>query len=53
MSRDKYQNLPEGEKSKKREYGREQYTNLSETEKQRLFVYRNRYYEMKKNKTLL
>ena len=35
-SRERYQNLSEGEKYKKQEYGRKRYKNLSEDEKQRL-----------------
>ena len=35
-SRERYQNLTEEEKNKKRKYGRERYKDHSKTEKQRL-----------------
>ena len=36
QARDKYINLPEEEKNKKREYGKNRYHNMSEEKKQRL-----------------
>ena len=36
QARDKYRNLSEEEKNKKREYGKNRYCNMSEEEKQRL-----------------
>ena len=47
QARDKYRNLSEEEKSKKREYGRNRYRNMSEEKKQRLKEYQKNYLEAK------
>ena len=47
MSRERYQNLTNEEKTKKQEYGRERYKNLSENEKQKLSEYRKRSFAKK------
>ena len=47
-SHERYQNLNEEEKNRKREYGRKRYKNISKTQKQRLAKYKKRY-EMRKN----
>ena len=41
--RDKYRNLPEEEKIKKREYGKNRYHNMSEEKKQKLKEYQKEY----------
>ena len=48
-SGEKYQNLTEKEKNRKREYGLEEYKNLLEDEKQRLLSYRKTYCKIPKN----
>ena len=40
--RDKYRNLSEEEKNKKREYGKNRYCNMSEEKKQRLKEYQKK-----------
>ena len=50
MKRDKYRNLSEGEKIKKREYGKNRYHNMSEEKKIRLKEYQKNYREAKKSK---
>ena len=45
---DKYRNLSEEEKNKKREYGGNRYHNMSEEKKQRLKQYQKNYREVKK-----
>ena len=45
--RDKYRNLSEEEKNKKREYGKNRYCNISEEKKQRLKEYQKNYCEAK------
>ena len=42
FSRRRYQNVPEEEKSKRENIGRERYIDLSENEKQKLVEYRKR-----------
>ena len=44
-SRDKYRNLSEENKNKKREYGKNAYRNMSEEMKQRLKEYQKNYRE--------
>ena len=46
---DKYRNVSEEEKNKKREYGRNRYRNMSEEKKQRLKEYQKNYREAKKS----
>ena len=48
QARDKYRNLSEEEKNKKREYGKNRYPNMSE-EKKRLKEYQKNYREAKKS----
>ena len=48
QARDKYRNLSEEEKNKKREYGKNRYHNMSEEKKQRLKEYQKHYREAKK-----
>ena len=50
QARDKYRNLPEEEKNKKREYRKNRYCNMSEEEKKRLKAYQQNYHEAKKYK---
>ena len=53
QARDKYRNLSEEDKNKKREYGRNRYHNMSEEKKQRLKEYQKKkknYHETKKLK---
>ena len=47
---ERYQDLPEEEKSKKWQYDWKRYKNLLEDEKQRLVEYRKKYYKVWKNK---
>ena len=47
MALERYQNLSEEEKHKKRQYGRERYRSLPEDEKQGLVEYRKRYSKMR------
>ena len=47
--RDKYRNLSEEEKNKKREYGKNRYHNMSEEKKKRLKEYQKNYREAKKS----
>ena len=49
QARDKYINLSEEEKNKKREYGKNRYHNMSEKNKQRLNEYQKNYYKTKKS----
>ena len=49
--RDKYRNLSEENKNKKREYGRNRYYNMSEEKKQRVKEYQKNYCEAKKSKS--
>ena len=46
-TRDKYRNLSEKEKKKKREYGKSRYHTISEKKKQRLKEYQKNYREAK------
>ena len=48
--KDKYKNLSEEDKNKKREYGKNSYHNMSEEKKQRLKEYQKKYREAKKSK---
>ena len=48
QARDKYRNLSEEEKNKKREYGKNRYHNMPEEKKQRLKEYQKNYPEAKK-----
>ena len=50
QARDKYRNLSEEEKNKKREYRKNRYCNMSEEEKKRLKEYQKNYRETKKSK---
>ena len=47
QARDKYINLSEEEKNKKREYGKSRYHNMSDEEKKRLKEYQKNYREAK------
>ena len=49
QARDKYRNLSEEERNKKREYGKNRYRNMSEEKKQRLKEYQKNYREAKKS----
>ena len=49
QARDKYRNLSEEEKNKKREYGKNRYRNMSEEKKQRLKEYQKNYRKAKKS----
>ena len=49
QARDKYINLSEEEKNKKREYGKNRYHNMSEEKKQKLKEYQKNYREAKKS----
>ena len=51
--RDKYRNLSEEEKNKKREYGRNRYRNMSEEKKQRLKEYQKNYHKAKKSLNII
>ena len=48
-ARDKYRNLTEEEKNKKKKYGRNRYHNISEREKQNLKEYQKNYREATKS----
>ena len=48
-ARDKYRNLSEEEKNKKREYGKNRYHNMPEEKKQKLKEYQKNYREAKKS----
>ena len=48
QERDKYRNLSQEEKNKKREYGTNKRRNMSEEEKKRLEKYQKNYREAKK-----
>ena len=50
QARDKYSNLSEEAKIKKREYGKNRYHNMSEEKKIRLKEYQKKYREAKKSK---
>ena len=47
QAKDKYRNLSEEDKNKKREYGKNRYYNMSEEKKQKLKGYQKRYREAK------
>ena len=47
---DKYKNLSEEDKNKRREYGKNRYHNMSEEKKQKLKEYQKIYREAKKSK---
>ena len=47
---DKYKNLSEEDKNKRREYGKNRYHNMSEEKEQKLKEYQKRYQETKKSK---
>ena len=49
QAKDKYRNLSEEDKNKKREYGKNRYHNMSEEKKQRLKEYQRNYCEVKKS----
>ena len=49
QARDKYRNLSEEEKNKKREYGKNRYHNMSEEKKIRLKEYQKHYWKAKKS----
>ena len=49
QARDKYRNLSEEKKIKKREYGKNRYHNMLEEKKQRLKEYQKNYREAKKS----
>ena len=49
-ARDKYKNLSEENKNKKREYGKNRYHNMSEEKKQKLKEYQKKYREAKNSK---
>ena len=49
QTRDKYRNLSEEEKNRKREYGKNRYRNMSEEKKKRLKEYQKNYREAKKS----
>ena len=48
QAKDRYRNLSEEEKNKKREYGKNKYRNMSEEKKQKLKEYQKNYRETKK-----
>ena len=48
-TRDKYRNLSEENKNKKKEYGKNRYHNMSEEKKQKLKEYQKKYWEAKYN----
>ena len=50
--KDKYKNLSEEDKNKKRECGKNRYHNMSEEIKQKLKEYQKKYREAKKKKVL-
>ena len=47
QARDKYRNLSEEKKNKKRKYGKNRYRNIPEEKKQRLKEYQENYRESK------
>ena len=49
QARDKYRNLSEEEKNKKREYRKNRYLNMSEEKKKRLKEYQKNYREAKRS----
>ena len=49
QARDKYRNLSEEEKNKKRKNGKSRYRNMSEEKKEKLKKYQNHYREEKKS----
>ena len=51
QARDKYRNLSEEDKTKKREYGRNRYHNMSEEKRQKLKEYQKYYREAKKSQS--
>ena len=51
QAREKYINLSEEEKNKKRGYGRKRYGNVSKEEKQNLKEYQKNYREAKKSQS--
>ena len=48
--RDKYRNLSEEDKNKKREYRKNRYHNMPDEKKQKLKEYQRKYYEAKNNR---
>ena len=50
QARDKYRNLSEEEKNKKKEYRKNRYCNMGEEKKQRLKEHQKNYHEAKKSK---
>ena len=50
LAKDKYRNLSEEDKNKKKEYGKNRYHNMSEEKKQKLKEYQKKYREAKKSK---
>ena len=53
QARDKYRNLSEEEKNKKREYWKNRYLNISEEEKKGLKKYQQSYREDKKSQYII
>ena len=51
QTRDKYRNLSEEEKNKKKEYGKNRYHNIPEEKKQRLKEYQKNYCQAKKSQS--
>ena len=49
QAKDKYRNLYEEDKNKKRKYGKNRYRNISEEKKQKLKEYQKSYRESKKS----
>ena len=49
QAKDKYRNLSEEEKNKKRKYGKNRYHNMSEEKKRRLKEYQKNYREAKRS----
>ena len=49
QAKNKYRNLSEEDKNKKREYGKNRYHNMSEEKKQKLKEYQKNYREAKKS----
>ena len=50
QAKDKYRNVSEEDKNKKRKYGKNRFHNMSEEKKQRLKQYQKKYQEAKKFK---
>ena len=53
QARDKYRNLSEEEKNKKREYGKNRFHNMSENEKKRLKDYQKNYFEAQRSQYII